>query len=141
MTEEPVTTELDDEANWRLLAATSLGRLAITAGGEIDIFPITYVVDDKTLLFRTAPGTKLVEVEVGHPVALEIDGYSDAEAWSVVVKGSAARLEHQDQIDAADTLPLTPWIPTLKYTWVRITPTVVSGRRFRRGTEPERYTL
>jgi hypothetical protein len=34
-----------------------------------------------------------------------------------------------------------PWIPTLKYTYVRITPTSVSGRRFRRGPEPARYDI
>ena len=32
-----------------------------------------------------------------------------------------------------------PWIPTLKYVYVRITPTLITGRRFERLPEPERY--
>jgi hypothetical protein len=57
------------------------------------------------------------------------------------VKGLAERLEHQDDIDAADRLPLQPWIPTLKYRWVRIVPTRVTGRRFTRSAEPDRYDV
>ncbi|GHF24540.1 hypothetical protein GCM10011600_27040 [Pseudolysinimonas yzui] len=56
-----------------------------------------------------------------------------------MVKGTAERLERQADIDAADQLPLTPWVPTLKYRWVRIHPTSVTGRLFRRGPEPDRY--
>lgn len=137
MNDSPIT-ELDPTESWALLASTSMGRLAASAAGEIDIFPINYVVDGESLVFRTAPGTKLVELTVHSIVALEIDGYTESEAWSVVVKGTAARLDSQAEIDAADALPLTPWIPTLKYTYVRIRPTSVSGRRFVRGPEPDR---
>ncbi|OYX50008.1 MAG: pyridoxamine 5'-phosphate oxidase, partial [Micrococcales bacterium 32-70-13] len=31
-----------------------------------------------------------------------------------------------------------PWIPTLKYRWVRIRPTEVAGRKFTLGPEPAR---
>ena len=60
-------------------------------------------------------------------------------AASVVVKGTATRLERLVDIDAADALPLRPWIPTLKYRWVRISPTSITGRRFPRAPEPDRY--
>jgi hypothetical protein len=60
---------------------------------------------------------------------------------SVIVKGVAERLELQSDIDMADALELRPWIPTLKYRWVRITPTRISGRRFRRAAEPDRYDV
>lgn len=130
--------ELTAEQCWEHLRAEQLGRLAMCAGGEIDIFPINYVADGQSLVFRTAPGTKLVETAISSEVALEIDGFTEQDAWSVVVKGPAQRLEHQAEIDAADALPLRPWAPTLKYTYVRITPTSVSGREFVRGPEPDR---
>jgi uncharacterized protein len=57
----------------------------------------------------------------------------------VVVQGSARVLESQTEIDEADQLPLQPWIPTRKYTYVKITPTRVHGRRFELGSEPDRY--
>jgi nitroimidazol reductase NimA-like FMN-containing flavoprotein (pyridoxamine 5'-phosphate oxidase superfamily) len=131
-------TELSTERCWALLEANPMGRLAAAAAGEVDIFPINYIVDAGTLVFRTAPGTKLVELTIHSSVALEIDGYSETEAWSVVVKGRAAAVESRREADALERLPLTPWIPTPKFVFVRITPTEVSGRRFVRGPEPDR---
>lgn len=140
MDDAPIT-ELSEAEAWELLRTTQLGRLAATAGGELDIFPVNYVVDGSTLLFRTAPGTKLIELTVRNEVAFEIDGWTEHGAWSVVVKGLAEQLEHQAEIDRADALPLTPWIPTLKHRFVRITPTQIRGRQFARGPEPDRYAL
>lgn len=137
MNDSPIAILSEDEC-WSFLRAGSFGRLAISAAGEIDIFPINFVVDGETLVFRTAPGTKLLELTIAHKVAFEIDGFDAAHAWSVVLKGTAARIEQQAEIDAADKLPLTPWIPTLKYTFVRISATDLSGRRFERGPEPDR---
>lgn len=130
--------ELTTDQCWERLRSEQLGRLAMCAGGEIDIFPVNFVVDGQSLVFRTAPGTKLVETVIASEVALEIDGFTEQDAWSVVAKGPAQRLEHQADIDAADRLPLRPWAPTLKYTYVRITPASVSGRAFVRGPEPDR---
>jgi uncharacterized protein len=139
--DEAQIIHLDDGEMWSLLKRTPMGRLALSAAGELDIFPVNYVVDEGSLLFRTAAGTKLVELTVNNAVAFEIDGHDATTAWSVVVKGRAARLDHQSDIDRADTLPLTPWIPTLKHTYVRVTPTSLSGRSFRFGPEPERYDV
>jgi len=133
---DPVVT-LTDDAMWSLLKSSALGRLGVSAGGELDIFPVNYIVDDKTILFRTAEGTKLVELTARANVVFEIDGYTEHDAWSVVVKGTAARLDRQLDIDRADSLTLSPWIPTFKYAYVRVTPTTMSGRRFRRGPEPD----
>ena len=45
------------------------------------------------------------------------------------------------EVERADALPLAPWIPTLKYDYVRIAPASLSGRAFRRGPEPDRYGI
>ena len=91
------------------------------------------------MLFRTSEGTKLLELTINALVAFESDHYSETDAWSVVVKGRARVIESQHEILAADQLPLAPWIPTLKYVYVRIEPSELTGRRFERGPEPERY--
>jgi nitroimidazol reductase NimA-like FMN-containing flavoprotein (pyridoxamine 5'-phosphate oxidase superfamily) len=130
--------ELSESESWQLLRDNSLGRLAVSAAGEIDIFPINYYADGSSILLRTAPGTKLVELTIHGYVAFEIDGFSDTEGWSVVAKGTARWLDTRAEIDEADTKPLDSWIPTLKYVYVLITPTHVSGRRFQRGPEPDR---
>lgn len=130
---------LSEEQCWNLLARRELGRLALDREGEPDIFPVNYVVDGPHVLFRTAPGSKLAQLSENPRVAFEVDEYDDTYAASVVLKGVAERLELQREIDAADALPLTSWLPTLKYRWVRISPTQITGRRFERGPEPERY--
>lgn len=130
---------LSEDECWNLLARRELGRLAVAVNGEPDIFPVNYVVDGPRVLFRTAPGSKLAELSVNPRVAFEVDEYDDTYAASVVLKGVAERLELQREIDAADALPLAPWIPTLKYRWVRIAPVSITGRRFERGPEPDRY--
>ena len=134
----PVAVLTEDEC-WEFLISSSLGRLGVSVGGEPEIFPVNFVASDKKLLFRTAEGTKLLELTVNNRVAFETDGVGRDEAWSVVVKGTARVLDKQWEIAAADQLPLRPLVPTLKYIFVEITPTRVSGRRFQLGPEPERY--
>ncbi|WP_129587260.1 pyridoxamine 5'-phosphate oxidase family protein [Arthrobacter alpinus] len=136
--ERPGQIMSDDEA-WRFLEHTSFGRLALSVGNQPDIFPINYLAHDGKLLMRTNPGTKLAELTINDSVAFEIDGLAEDEAWSVVLKGTARVLESQTEIDAVSELPLTPWLQTLKYTFVEIVPNSVRGFRFQLGTEPERY--
>lgn len=117
---------------WRLLEAADVGRLAVAVAGDLEIFPVTFVVDNRTLVFRTAEGTKLAALTISSRVALEVDGYEDdADAvWSVVVKGTAERLDRFDEIYAAEELPIFPWASGVKQWFVRIRPAEVSGRRF-----------
>jgi nitroimidazol reductase NimA-like FMN-containing flavoprotein (pyridoxamine 5'-phosphate oxidase superfamily) len=131
--------QISDDECWDLLLSSSLGRLALSVGGEPDIYPVNFVASDRRLLFRTAEGTKLLELTVNSRVAFETDGVGRDEAWSVVVKGTARALEKRAEIDAAEALPLRPQIPTLKYVFVEITPAKVTGRRFPLAPEPERY--
>lgn len=130
---------LDADECRELLRQGNLGRLATAAGGDVDIFPINYHSDGNSILLRTAPGTKLLELTVHDSVAFEIDWFSDEEAWSVVARGRARQLESGAEIDEAERSPLTPWIPTLKYRFVRIEIERLTGRRFRRMPEPERW--
>lgn len=136
---DPVVRELSEEESWAELRHGPVGRLAVSVGGRPDIFPLNFVVHDGALYFRTAPGTKLLELAVNEHVALEVDSWTYDQARSVVVQGVAKRLESQAQIDAADRLPLLPWVPTLKYRWVRIVPETIRGLAFTRAAEPARY--
>lgn len=136
--EGPVWALSEDEC-WNLLARGEVGRIAVAVQGEPDIFPVNYVTDGPHVLFRTAPGSKLAELAANPRVAFEVDEHDERSAASVVLKGIATRLELQREIDEADALPLAPWIPTLKYRWVRVSATSITGRRFRRDPEPDRY--
>lgn len=134
-----VVTHLTDEDCWNRLGLQQLGRLVTHVGEVFDIFPVNYVVDGRSIVFRTAEGSKLTELSINDAVLFEVDRYTEQDAWSVVVRGHARRLDTASEVAAADALPLKPWIPTLKYNYVRIEPTSLSGREFRRGEEPDRY--
>ena len=104
-------TVLELDKCWQLLRHAQVGRLAVSIRDHPDLFPINYVVDHGTIVFRTAEGTKLAAAVLGRAVAFEIDGYDPdvGEAWSVVIKGRAVEIERmQDLFDALE-LPLFPW--------------------------------
>lgn len=135
---EPVLVMSDDEC-WERLATQEVGRIVTRIADRVDIFPVNYVVDDGSLLMRTAQGSKLFELTVNDEVLFEVDGHDDAHAWSVVVRGRAHALDTSAEVEHADSLGLRPWIPTLKHVYVRIVPESMSGRSFERGPEPDRY--
>ncbi len=130
--ERSTVDELSESACWALLRTTSVGRLAVWVEDHPDIFPINYAVDHGTVVFRSGAGTKVSAALSDSPVALEADGYDEetAEAWSVVVKGSAQEIgTGQELLDTID-LPLFPWQGGAKGRFLRIVPATTSGRRF-----------
>lgn len=129
--------QLDEATCWSLLSSAPVGRLAVSIAMHPDIFPINHVVDQGNLVFRTAAGTKLAGAVLGRSVAYEVDGYepADGTAWSVVLKGTAEELDRLVDLVDAEELPLFPWLSSPKPRWVRISPTEITGRRFKVSAE------
>ena len=121
---------LGEEQSWHLLASADLARLAVSIDGGVDIFPINYVVADRVIFFRTAPGSKLMDLTKHPIVALETDGTHNRRRWSVVVKGSAVRLGSDEEIESSGVLSLHSLVPTEKWNYVRITASSITGRQF-----------
>lgn len=116
-----------------LLRTTSVGRIGIAvADGAPEIIPINFVIDRGTVVFRTAPGTKLAAALEHRPVTFEADGYvaADNVAWSVMIKGSSALITGQEQLLETYRLPLFPWQAAPKNNFVRIEPSEITGRQF-----------
>lgn len=134
----PVIVLTEDES-YSKLETEKLGRLVVRRSDDMDIFPINYVIDGKNIYFRTAEGNKLFSVGLNNYVLFEVDNSTAYTAWSVVIKGHAEIVRDYSEIQRCDSLPLRPWVPTLKYNYVRIEPKEISGRAFRLGEEPERY--
>ncbi|GAB3044906.1 pyridoxamine 5'-phosphate oxidase family protein [Sediminivirga luteola] len=129
--------ELSAEESRALLESTEFGRIGVVLAGRPEIFPVNYVAQDGHITFRSSEGTKLLGLTVHEHVVFEIDDHTDTEAWSVVAKGRARVLQTQEEIDAADELPLRPWVATLKRYYIQIEIDELSGRRFVFGEEPE----
>lgn len=135
-----MTTEiLTPEQSFGHLETQQLGRLVARNHDELEIFPVNYVTDRKNLYFRTAEGTKLSAITLDNNVLFEVDHVADGQAWSVIIKGTAERVLDYTEERYIDNLSLNPWVPTLKYNYVRIVPQEISGRQFQLGEEPERY--
>lgn len=129
---------LDADECMKRLRNQELGRIVTHVGETIDIFPVNYVVDGDSVLFRTAPGSKLFELTVNTDVLFQVDDHTDVDAWSVIVRGHARALDTDAEIERAEQAGLRPWVPTLKRVFVRVTPVAITGRAFHRGPEPER---
>ena len=127
---DTVTVHLDEDECWRLLAGAEVGRLAVSIANRPDVFPVNFVVDDKTIVFRTDEGTKLAAALLTSSVAFEIDGVDEGQAWSVVVAGRAREIEKMEDLCAAFELAIHPWQRAPKHRYVRIVPDQVTGRRF-----------
>lgn len=128
---------MDEQECWELLRSTPIGRVAMTIGNEVEVFPVNYQAQDEEIFIRTAEGTKLFGIAMGRPVTLEIDDWDDERGWSVIAKCTARQLDHQHEIADANELGLQPWVPTRKNVFVKLTPVKVSGRRFTFGPEPD----
>lgn len=134
---EPVLV-LDEDQAWRLLEHTGHARLGLAVAGEPDIVPVNIRVHERAVYLRTAPGSKLAELTVNPAVVVQADGILSDQAWSVLARGTARRLERAEEITVAESLGIRPWVPTLKDHYVRIDVTRISGRHFVFGPHPER---
>lgn len=139
MPDENPVTPLSDAQCWELLATQEVGRLATSVERRPEIFPVNYALDDHTLVFRTAQGTKLFELTVNSNVAFETDSWEGDAGWSVVLQGVAEQIESGEEIEHVETLGLHPWVPTVKTIYIRIRPHEISGRQFQFGPEPEMF--
>lgn len=126
------TEVLAQEECWKYLQSSYIGRLAVINGAVPEIFPVNFMTVEKTLVIRTAPGTKLRALLSGAAVAFEADGMNaySTEVWSVVLKGQPGPFAG-DPASLQEAGPdRDPWQPGVKEHLVQIRPTEVSGRRF-----------
>ncbi len=123
---------LSKELCWERLRRTSIGRLGVHHDGQPAIFPINYLVDGESIVFRTRPGSKIYSAPRLERVAFEIDGFEPAhgDAWSVLIQGFGRFIDSVSEIKQVDELPLFPWVDADRSAWVRIVPVEVTGRRF-----------
>ncbi len=113
-----------------LLREGQVGRVAV-CGARPGVFPVLYGLLDDDVVFRTAPGEKLIAAALAHDVVFEIDDFdtSTRSGWSVNVVGTSEEIEGADELAAARALSLEPWAGEVRDRYVRIRTCEVSGRR------------
>ena len=130
--DENMVEELSEHECLELLGAHSVGRIAVVRDGQPLIFPVNYVLEGRTVAFRTDPGTKLSSAVLGR-VAFEIDSTDllYREGWSVLVQGIGNEITEaldswSERILARS---LVPWAGGEKDHWIAITSPSFTGRR------------
>ena len=110
----------------QLLDEHRVGRLVVSVGGSVDIFPVNYGLDGTYVVLRTADGTKWRDGP-GAAAAFEIDELDEetCTGWSVVVHGYLEPLE--DGHPAGELV--RPWADGTKPHVLRLVPDTITGRR------------
>ena len=127
--------ELTRSECFELLAVGQLGRVAVTDDRGPVVFPVNYVLDRHTVVFRTEPGTKLQAAGQGGRVCFEADGTDQAAStgWSVIVRGEITEVTDPDELVRLRELPLRLWAPGARDRYARILPAALTGRRITAG--------
>ena len=113
-----------------LLRMQRIGRVGVFAGRP-GVFPVLYALLDGDIVFRTAPGEKLIAAALHQEVVFEVDSFSlrTCTGWSVNVFGIAEEIVHPDELAQAEALGLESWAGDARDRYVRIRAREVSGRR------------
>ena len=120
--------ELDRQECEALLGTQRVGRVGLSTPL---VLPVQYALLDGEVVFRTAPGEKLIAAVLGRTVAFEIDDFdvSAMTGWSVVVVGPAEEVVDRNELARMRELDLHPWAGELRDRFVRIRTVEISGRR------------
>jgi uncharacterized protein len=122
---------LDPTDAWRRVCEGEVGRIAVTMGALPAIFPVNYRVIDGSIVFRTAPGSKLSAASANAIVAFEVDDFDRANrsGWSVLVVGPSEVVHDLAFARVALDGRLEPWADGHRANIVRIRPEIITGRR------------
>lgn len=129
---------LPAEACREHLRATTIGRVAWTGRKGAQILPVTYLLHDDKIIFRTDRRGPLAVLQGGEPVAFEVDAFDPSTrcGWSVVVRGRAYAAQRSARADQlwreADPVP---WAAGQRTLFVSITLDEVSGRIVERESD------
>jgi nitroimidazol reductase NimA-like FMN-containing flavoprotein (pyridoxamine 5'-phosphate oxidase superfamily) len=119
----------------RLLGTSPVGRVGLNIKDLPAVLPVNFAVMDGDVVFRSVEGTKLHAAATGRVLAFEADGYATdgLSGWSVLVQGVSRVVTEPTELHRVLQLTVEPWaVDGAADKVVRITSTIVSGRRFQR---------
>jgi len=121
--------ELEEKECWELLQAREVGRVVYNDDRGPTVAPVTYVVDEGSVLFRVSPYTGLARHLPGSRAAFEVDEMDDfrRSGWSVVLRGTVETVGFEG-LPAPGAGP-TLWPAGQRTLHLRVTPDIVTGRR------------
>lgn len=115
----------------RLMGSVPVGRIVYTRQALPAVELVNFALADGDIIIRTDAGGKLAAATRGAVVAFETDSLDDTghTGWSVTVIGQSRAVTDGAEILRLEQMPLTPWAPGRRDHFIRISPTIVNGRR------------
>jgi len=122
---------LQREECLRLMGQVPLGRIVYTRQALPAVELVNFTLDQGDIIIRTDSSGKLAAATSSAVVAFEADSVdTDTHAgWSVTVIGYSRAVSDGDDIRRLEQTGLAPWAPGKRDHFIRISPSIVNGRR------------
>ena len=119
------------------LRAGGVGRLVFVSERGPVAHPVNYAVRGEDVVVSTTID-QADHLEQAERVSFQIDRVDEAmsEGWSVLVTGTARRVDDPDELVELARLGLEPWAGGNRHALVRITATETTGRLVAQGPPP-----
>jgi nitroimidazol reductase NimA-like FMN-containing flavoprotein (pyridoxamine 5'-phosphate oxidase superfamily) len=133
----PVAELLEEAECLRLILPGGIGRLAYSSPNGPAVLPVNYKLHEGTVMFRTGQNSPVGDdlrtgiAEAEYKVAFEIDslGIADREGWFVFIHGAAHHVDSDAERASVLQSGVEPWPAGEREHFVRIIPTLITGRR------------
>lgn len=128
---EPHLEEMGREECLSLIGPGGVGRFVFLEGRGPVAVPVNFRMLGTDVVFRTEATTSLAMRAAQVRVSFEVDHLDDAlaEGWSVLLSGTAHRVEDPTELVEVQALGIEPWAGGLRDTYYRLRPEEVTGRR------------
>jgi nitroimidazol reductase NimA-like FMN-containing flavoprotein (pyridoxamine 5'-phosphate oxidase superfamily) len=120
---------LTSEEAWDVVRTSQVGRIATQHGNAPEIHPVTYVVHDEQIYFRTGVASRLLLDTEDQLVAFEVSWQMMQHISSTVIRGAVVVVSEADKVAELNAMPYLDFAPQQEYVWMRIAPNEVRGRR------------
>ena len=123
--------QLSPDECLRLVRQVLLGRIVYTRQALPAVELVNFTLDNGDIIIRTGSGGKLAAATRGAVVAFEADAVDIAAhtGWSVTIVGYSRAVTDAADIRHLEETELMPWAPGEHDHFIRISPTIVNGRR------------
>lgn len=128
---DPGLDVLTDEECYALLRSASIGRVVYTDAALPVCTPVNFALDGRSVVFRTAAGSRLARATASAVTAFEVDDIrtESRSGWSVLVTGPSSAVTGVGELLRLEQLGLASWAGGDRSHWVRLQPGLVTGRR------------
>ena len=139
---EPVLGELSEAESLGLIAQAEVGRIGFTGRFGPVVLPVNFKLVGGVIIIRTEEYGSLGEdlrtgiTGADYKVAFEVDEFDPATrtGWSVMVQGGVHHVDDEAERAALLAVGVEPWAGGERALFLRITPSLVTGRRITRGS-------